>query len=296
MLLWPSVRSIAYLDVMDKINCFPTGDYLADSVINKLKDNKNNNCFIWTHFLDVHQSQDIIHRNRFIPFWKSIEINDQNNHQWDQIVLSSTIYVDKQLGKIKKYLSSVNQLEDSLVILTADHGLTPSYPIRNEGRSRNWFYEEFIKVPMIFYGKGIKNSINDKLCGHIDLLPTLLDILKIKDCEGMKGKSLISSEYNDREYLIIENLGLGMCDFAHKPIQITLRSEKYKYFWIESSNKLKNNWLFKEQWENLENLLFDLHNDPLEKNNIIKHPSVEEIQKKFQRICEKRCEELRKTN
>ena len=112
-----------------------------------------------------------------------------------------------------------------------------------------------IHVPLLFVGNSIKPKIITKQVRHVDISPTIYELLDIPLGRKISGKSLISL---DDESSQEENLNyLHTMPYQKlSPTDMTgLRTSNYKYF--RSSHNPK---------ENVN--LYDLKNDPFENNNI----------------------------
>jgi len=61
-------------------------------------------------------------------------------------------YVDSQIGNLIDKLQAMKILEDSLIIITSDHG----EEFREHGCFKHGFqlYDETLHIPLIFYWKG----------------------------------------------------------------------------------------------------------------------------------------------
>jgi len=127
-------------------------------------------------------------------------------------------------------------------------------------RSRDPYYtlslfDEMIHVPLLFAGNLIKPRVITKQVRHIDIFPTICELLDITLDVKISGKSLVS--------LANESLQEENPNYLHTmPYQklspldmVGLRTSKYKYF--RAARNLK---------ENVN--LYDLSNDPYENNNI----------------------------
>jgi len=120
-------------------------------------------------------------------------------------------YFDRQLGKMMDMLEKAGQLENTIIIITADNGM--AFP-----RIKGQAYELSNHLPLaVMWPKGIKKpgrSIND-FVSFIDFTPTFLELAKIPEKKsGMKsitGKSLTTmfksgkSGWNaaDRNFVLI---------------------------------------------------------------------------------------------
>mgnify|MGYP005627820565 CR=1 FL=1 len=116
-------------------------------------------------------------------------------------------------------------------------------------------FDEMIHVPLLFVGNSIKAKIITKQVRHVDISPTIYELLDIPLDKKTVGKSLISL---DDESSQEENLNyLHTMPFQKLSLSdmVGLRTSKYKYFRAACNPK-----------ENVN--LYDLKNDPYENNNI----------------------------
>ena len=138
-------------------------------------------------------------------------------------------------------------------------------------------FDEMIHVPLLFVGNSIKAKIITKQVRHVDISPTIYELLDIPLDKKTVGKSLISL---DDESSQEENLNyLHTMPFQKLSLSdmVGLRTSKYKYFRAACNPK-----------ENVN--LYDLKNDPYENNNIA------ETNKKLVTQFEKKILQLEKDN
>ena len=151
-------------------------------------------------------------------------------------------------GKVKDTIGRVKQSSSNV-------GLT-SY----QKRSRDPYftlslYDELMRVPLLFVGTSIKPRIITKQVRHIDIFPTIFELIGIPLDIKISGKSLVSatneiSEEEEPNYLhTMPYQKLSPLD------RVGIRTSKYKYFRVSRDSKKNVN-------------LYDLKNDPYENNNI----------------------------
>lgn len=170
-------------------------------------------------------------------------------------------YMDTHIGQILDYLESKGLMDDTAIIVTADHG---------ENFGELGIYSEHgtadsitCRIPMIIRWPGMKKGQVDKgLHYQIDLAPTLAEILGVKACEKWDGRSYAGSlktgEDTGRDELII-----SQC--AH----VCQRSVRW------------DNWLYMKTYHDGfhphfdDEMLFNIEEDPHETHNLAKeHPEV----------------------
>ena len=170
----------------------------------------------------------------------------------------------KQAGKYSKLileeLKENNLEENTIVVFFSDHGtgIGERFGERNYGV---FTYEETIRTFYLFIGDFIaKNKKSDSLLQTIDILPTILDLCKIKTDINLDGRSFSSFLKNnddtlaDANFTFSETGGLqGPFPSPKEPNVFCIKSPTFKLIYYKSPNK----------WE-----LFNLENDPMETNNL----------------------------
>lgn len=97
-------------------------------------------------------------------------------------------YVDSELGKLFDFLEQKDQFQNTLVILTGDHG--ESLGEHGELTHSYFAYNSTIWVPLIISSPGLNaGRIADYVC-HADIFPTICDILETDKPPFLQGVSL----------------------------------------------------------------------------------------------------------
>jgi len=248
-------------------------------VINWLDRNRTEKLFIWVHYMDPHypfippEKYLKCFNSRYEAFNFNLQI-DYKNPIDDHIKILKKLYegevkyVDEYVGEFINYLNENNFLENSVVIITADHGNA----FMEHGKFAHAFdilYNEVIHVPLIIHYCGYR-GVNDANISLIDLPSTILDILKINKPDSFLGSSLLTS--NDK---LIDRI-------------IFSESAKPNYHNLTHDVKnllvscIYNNWkLIKNDiYKTIE--LYNLKNDFYEKVNLIEYEksvSIELLEK-----------------
>lgn len=176
-------------------------------------------------------------------------------------------YLDKKIGEVVGMLRQRCILDNSILIITADHGEN----LGDHGMmGHQWcLYETLIKVPLIIrYPKIFPPDLRiSGLVQTVDILPTLIDILQITPAElsgQLQGQSVISEGRicPRRRYGFAEEVGCGIETWSEKYPEFdfspykrelrAVRTDRYKYIW--SSNG--------------QDELYDLVSDPNELHNL----------------------------
>lgn len=136
---------------------------------------QNSPWFLWIHCFDPHQRYDPPQ-----PFKTQYK-----DHPYD----GEVAYVDFSLGKLFDFLKERHFAEDTLIIFTADHG--ESLGQHGESTHGYFAYNSTLWVPLIISFPGVKpEEIEENVC-HIDVYPTVCDILGVKKPPFLQGLSLL---------------------------------------------------------------------------------------------------------
>lgn len=103
-------------------------------------------------------------------------------------------YSDAVLGMLIDRLEAEGLLENTLVFIFADHGQA-FLEHKGNFRHRTGIYEENVHVPFMLYSRRFFNSTVyfDGISSHIDILPTVQDLLGIRALPEQEGLSMLSS-------------------------------------------------------------------------------------------------------
>jgi arylsulfatase A-like enzyme len=99
-------------------------------------------------------------------------------------------YVDDQMRALIDWLAEESLLEDTLIVLTSDHG----EEFREHGGVGHGSipYEEVIRVPLLMRGPGVPQGVRVRsVASHLDLVPTIVALLGVPSPEHVQGRSLV---------------------------------------------------------------------------------------------------------
>jgi arylsulfatase A-like enzyme/Flp pilus assembly protein TadD len=130
--------------------------------------------FVWVHCYDPHQKYDPPE-----PF---------KSQYAGRAYEGEVAYVDHALGKLFSYLEGSGQIDSTLVILTADHG--ESLGEHGEATHGYFAYNSSLWVPLIVSAPGEKAGRFDQNVCHVDIFPTVCDLLGLEKPEALQGVSL----------------------------------------------------------------------------------------------------------
>jgi len=132
--------------------------------------------------------------------------NDSDPMPFKNRYKNSIAFDDRLTAEILDSLKNSGQLDNTIVVMTGDHGQE-----MNETRSNSWghnsnFSSYQLKVPMVIYWPGKKPAEFNHLSSHVDLVPTLMQEMlhcqnKVEDYSN--GRSLFDS--SPRDFVMSKN-------------------------------------------------------------------------------------------
>ncbi len=245
----------------------PTTNDLLQNCTNALdwiEKNRGFKFFLFLHTYEIHRPYNHHYFSEIKEYYKM----PHTKASYD----SGILYTDLVLDIFIKELKRMKAYDNTIIIITSDHGETHDEHNNISGYTYNHggsFFDEEIKVPLIFhYPLKFKPKKVNKIVGLVDVLPTLLDILKINSRSGeLDGDSLlplingerINSSF--RDYVFVESPAYGLS-------RCCIRTENYKLIKV-----IKRIEIFEEDAnKSLSNhpsiLFYDLKLDPLERKRV----------------------------
>lgn len=129
-------------------------------------------------------------------------------------------YTDEQIGAFLDGLEVRGLREETLVIVTSDHGEV--FGEHGYYEHPRFLYEELLRVPLILDGPGIEGRTIDQPASVLDIVPTALDALAIEN-DSLPGVSLLTEDGSD----VVLSSVRGEGDRATKR-QFAARSSEWK--------------------------------------------------------------------
>jgi choline-sulfatase len=204
--------------------------------------------FAWVHYLDLHWPYKHWRKNKLpelgatemapeppveqsraaFESWIASSLTEDNRRGLEARYDHGVRFVDEELGELIERFRAAGKLDDTLVIVTADHGegffehksLTHGFEP----------YDEVARVPFIVRPPSqmkMPLGVRKTLVSHVDLAPTLLDLLDLPPLPGASGTSyepaLREGREMDRAVLIQTELSAALRSGTRKLI---LRSDK----------------------------------------------------------------------
>ena len=247
--------------------------------------------FIWHNFWGPHEPYYVpqkfldLYKDISIPPWPNYKWPAQSvpgSHQfyispsashltwddWEEAVKHYYAYVtliDAAIGKMIRHLEQKGILDNTIIIFMADHGET----LGSHGGLMDkgiFHFEEIQRIPLMIFDprQQARPRTEEKLVSLIDVYPTILDLAGAEfEGEKHEGRSLVELINNAnipwRDSVVVTSEGICNCSLTLR----TVRYQNWKYCFTMS----------------MEEMLFDLENDPFEMQNLANVPHCQDIMK-----------------
>ena len=160
------------------------------------------------------------------------------------VYADSLVYVDSQIARLFQHLKEKNRWENTLVVVTGDHG--QAFYEHGFASHASAIFDEVMKVPLIIRAPGLKAGRDDRLAQHIDIAPSVLGLLALPIHPSFQGIDLFNAARDPKRSVYM---------VAQTP-------DAYQYGIVRSGFKL----IYDERQR--EYLLFNVAADPGENNDI----------------------------
>jgi arylsulfatase A-like enzyme len=161
-----------------------SGEYIISNVVSAVEDAKRSGrpFFIMAHFDDVHHPYRA-HLGKSVPSFPS---SKRNISAYDRCIA----HFDNMLRFLGSYLEQVEVWNDTIVILTADHG--EEFEEHGGTIHSRTCYVESVHVPLIVRIPGFEPQRISSRVALTDLVPTLIEAMAIPDDRfPVDGQSLL---------------------------------------------------------------------------------------------------------
>ncbi|WP_299848325.1 choline-sulfatase [uncultured Roseovarius sp.] len=184
----------------------------------------------------------------------TVPLNDAEVRRARRAYLANVSYFDSKLGEVVRTLDETGVLDNTIVIVTADHG-------DMLGERGLWykmnFFEQSARVPLIMAGPEVVHGVASNSCSLVDLLPTLVEIAGGTPAmfgEPVDGRSLMPLARGSADP-VDEAIGEYCAEMTPYPVCM-IRRGGLKYIHCDADPPQ----------------LYDLAVDPLEQKNVADDP------------------------
>jgi arylsulfatase A-like enzyme len=122
-------------------------------------------------------------------------------------------YIDSQIGQLVDWLKSQNLYDNTMIIVTADHG--ESFGERRLFLHGNSLYANLLRVGLLVkYPYGAHAGVVDAPVSLIDIFPTVMKAAGVEPPPGIQGRDLLDPAASDPRELFSESFP---CPVLHGP-------------------------------------------------------------------------------
>jgi arylsulfatase A-like enzyme len=201
--------------------------------------------------------------------WLNGYLENLNNETSIRSYAAAVSGVDDGVGKIMDTLVESGLDDNTLVVYTADHGLCAGHHgwwgMADHGRPL-MMYDENLRIPLIIRHPGhiAAGDVCDAMTCNYDLFPSLLDYLKLQD-EIPAGPELPGRSYAPA-------LAGDELDW----------DEEVTFHEYENTRTVRTaRWKYTRRFPEGPDDLYDMHNDPGERQNLIDLPEHSAVRQKL---------------
>lgn len=247
------------VDVKKRGTALKRANVVVEKAYNWVKERKNKKYFLFIHFFDAHW-----------PYEAPEKYGGSNNYE-EEVAFS-----DHYLGLFLDRLKKENVLKNTSIVLFSDHGedLEGLYPNDKGGKKLGHpeefghgclLYDQTQKTLLVLKDKNFPSKINiEQQVRLVDVFPTILDMLNLKDNKKRDGVSLIPV-IKKGVNLYLEGYSETFYPEEQKKDNGKPPKEKNKVS-IRIDNKKK--YIFHLNSEDIE--LYDIERDKYEQKNLYK--------------------------
>lgn len=253
-------KNIVDMAKAEDVHPFEVGETLNEQAVTWLSHGRDRPFFLWLHYMDVHYPYlPRVARHRpsdYGRFALSLICLLLKRYAYPRRVLID-LYddrirdIDRILDRLLDRLQADGFLQDTVIVLTADHG--EEFAEHGGWTHSAKLYDELLRIPLMIKGPGLpQGAVIEEQVGLIDLAPTLLDLLDIDEkVESFQGTSLLPWLRGDRhgpakEFVFSGEVHVGGRwppfwgqDYRDRTLYRirSCRSAEWKYIWDEEENQ-----------------------------------------------------------
>ncbi|MCF7955489.1 MAG: sulfatase [Phycisphaerae bacterium] len=271
--------------------------WATDQAIGWLDKNIDRHGFLYVHYIDPHSPYtpkdeylpkgDVPKRvgktfkiENFLSTRTGFLVLTQSEKSWVRKLYEAEVAnIDENIGRIINDLKAKGIYDQSLIVLTSDHG--DEFWEHGSVEHGHTLYNELLHVPMIIKmpSQSVKRVVDSRVKIN-SITPTVLDICNIKyDPKSISAPSLAAAITNDEKVTPVNIVATGLLYYENR---IAVEFDDYKYI---------------ERLDNGRQELYNIKDDPEELINIAKdNTEIISIAKKIIADEQERAKALRQEN
>lgn len=145
---------------------------LMDLILERLKKSADGPLFLYGHFVDPHAPYNLggTHGTEYQRYLREVAL------------------VDKEIGRLSRFLAASGLQGRAVLVVSADHG--EAFGEHGARFHATTLYDEMLRIPLLVHLPGQAHRIVDEPVSLIDLGPTLLDLFGVPTPGHFLGQSL----------------------------------------------------------------------------------------------------------
>lgn len=274
----------------------------TDCAVEYLSRSHDKPFFLSVGFLETHRGFPPVDERddpRYTAVAPTLPDTPDNREDMAGFKTSARIF-DGSVGRILDALEAAGIAENTLVICTTDHGLPmPEMKCSLTDRGTGVFL--ILRGPAGFSG----GKVMDAMVSHLDIFPTVCDLLGVEKPKRLQGKSLLPLVNGETDWLHEELFAEVTYHAAYEPKR-SVRTDRWKYIrrYDRNFKKVvlpncdesppKSLWLERTDWKETcpdDEQLYDLLLDPQEIDNLAASSQyagvLDEMRERLQRWMER---------
>ncbi|HLL23123.1 MAG TPA: sulfatase, partial [Kofleriaceae bacterium] len=211
---------------------------VTDHALAWIAKNQGSKWFLWAHYIDPH--------GHYVPHPNVVDWGSSDPDLYD----AELKWTDQQVGRLLDELRRLPSYDNTIVIITSDHGESMGEHGQPLGTHGAALYTEQIHVPLIFFVPNNKPRVVAGAVSNLDIVPTVAELVRANVADlSFEGLSLVPQLFygrEDRERVVFAETNAG-------GKQRAAIGSRWKLIYYIASNVYE---------------LFDIQSDPDEKQNL----------------------------
>ncbi len=272
-----------------KIKTSKSAETVTEDVMSWIGNNIDDNLFVWIHYMDTHipYYSSKKHYNHFCPgisrneayrldlkmrraIHHKAELNSEEIAKIKCLYEAAISYVDENIERLVDFLKKNNIYEETLVIITADHG--EEFNEHGDVCHKSKAYDINLKVPFIL-SKKIDIDC-DKMISLIDIPSTLACLAGAEKPKDWKGINFINElregvyfeNYNTKDRWVLDEFAKDHKKYFFRGV----RTRNFKYVADDLAGEM----------------LFDVNSDPEENENLSANNEYLPVKNRLKKMLE----------